>query len=208
MDNIDKKTVTDTEMSDADGKNTEKTPKAKPPTFTPEQEEHFKAVIDKEYAKLSAKFDKKEREAAEAAEAAKLAGLSEAERTKAELEAAQKKITEYEQQSLIGQFKIELSGKGLPVEFADNVPIKTADEANKFVKLLAKFKENIEKPLSDKLADAEENLRNATLRGYAPKAPQGTPQDTVPKTMDDWNKLKNADPTLYEQMLGQIQYKK
>ena len=133
-----------------------------PRTFTQDEVE---AMLKKEYAKTVKRLESKQ---AEQAEAARLEKLSGEEKTKAELEAANKKLAEYAQKDLVSQFKIELTAKGLPSEFADSLQIGKAEEAHALVKVLSDFKSGIEKAQAEKITKLEEELRNANLRSTTP----------------------------------------
>lgn len=141
--------------------------KEEPVSFTPKQQEFINSLIAKEYKKIN---DKAEKKMQEMAEAEKLKNMTDAERMQAELKAAKEKIANFERQQLINQYEIELAEKGLPKEIAKYIPVSEAEAAKEVVDRLGSYRASVEEPLKTKIAELEEELKNASLRGYPPKS--------------------------------------
>lgn len=139
--------------------------------FSPEQQEYLDRVIAREYAKMQKKAEAK---IEEFKEAERLKNMSDAERQSAELETARKRIAEFERERLVQQYSVELAEKGLPKELAELIPAQNAESAKKAIDYLANYKAQVEKPLSDRIKELEEEIKNANLRGTPPKAASGT----------------------------------
>lgn len=149
-------------------KETTQEPEVKGKTFTQDDLNAF-------MAKAEAKFEKKTAaKLQEIQEAQKLAGMSETDRMSAENKTLKERLALNEQEKLITQFGKELLIKGLPAEFAEYIPVSDADKAKGAVDFLSTYKANIEKPLTERIAELEKLLSNANLRGTAPKAAIGT----------------------------------
>lgn len=145
--------------------------------FTEEQQKHLDTLIAQQYAKINAKAEKKIQEIKEAE---KLKSLSAEERAQAELEIANQKLKEYERKELSTQYKLELTSKGLPKEFAEYVNVADAEQAKKSIDFLSGYTEKIIKEKDAKIKELEEELKNIKLRGPIPKnltnAPTGEKQ--------------------------------
>lgn len=152
--------------------------KATKPEFNEEQQKYIDELINKQYAKLQSKAEEKLK-ALEQAE--KLKSMSEVERAKEELKLAKEKLAEYENEKLVNQFKVELTTKGLKADFAELIPVSDADKAKKAVDFLGSYKEEIEKPLLEKIKVLEEQLRNTALKGGVPSVPSTSTE--APKSL-------------------------
>lgn len=137
-------------------------------TFTDEQQ----AKIEEILAKVTAK---KERELEEAL---KLEKMSEDERTKHKLSEYEAKLKAYEQKELLSTYKDKLSSEELPREYAEIIPISTADEAQKAITFLKSYKETVTKPLQDTIDQLKKDLANAGLRQ---PSPAGAKSEDAPK---------------------------
>lgn len=142
------------------------TQKKDKPNFSEEQQKYIDDLINKQYAKIQATADKKLKDIEQAE---RLKGMSDIEQANEKLKLAEERLAEYAQKELVNQFKVELTTKGLKAEFAELIPVNDADKAKKAVDVLSSYKSEIEKPLLEKIKELEEQVRNATLRGQAPK---------------------------------------
>lgn len=149
------------------------------PTFTEEQQKYIDGLIDKQYAKLQAKAEEKQKEIEQAE---KLKSMSEVDRLKAEQKILQEKLQKYESEKLINQFRVELTTKGLKPEFADFLAVNDADKAKQAVDFLANFKDEIVKEYEVKIKELEDNVRKITLRGTPPvvAGDSGTKAESTP----------------------------
>lgn len=150
------------------------------PNFSDEQQKYIDGLISKQYKKLQTKADEKLKQLEQAE---KLKSMSEVERAKEELRIANEKLTEYENEKLVNQFKVELTTKGLKSDFAKFIPVQDADKAKQAVDFLSSYKAEIEKGYTDKIKDLEEQVRKLSLRGNVPtgtkntsSAPKSTPK--------------------------------
>lgn len=137
-------------------------------TFT---QEEVNALVAKEKAKYekvtAAKLQEFE-------EAQKLAKMSEAERQAIEFKKMQEKLQEYESKDLVNQFKLELTNKKLPSDFAEHIPVGNAEKAKAAVDFLSKYTDEVMAPLNARIEELTKQLKNASLRGEPPKSPSGT----------------------------------
>lgn len=169
--------------ADAGGAPGAGTPPAEPPKesapaaedkiiFTPEQQAHLERLLATQYAKLQSKTEKK---VSEIEQAAKLANLTAEEQVQEKLKQAEQRIKDYETRELQNQFKVELSGRGLPQDFADYISAGDAEAAKKAVDFLSVYKKGFE----DKIKLLEDEVKKAGLRGAPPKAPESAPGSTL-----------------------------
>lgn len=158
----------------------EPTPAEPKPIKTYTQEE-LNAIIAKEVGKVEKITQSKLKELEEAE---RLKGMSEAERQAAELKKAREELNQYKNEKLATQFKLELSNKTLPPDFADFIPVADAEKAKAAVDFLAKYKADITSVLQKEIDELKQQLTNANLRGVTPKAVSGggTTKTELPKT--------------------------
>jgi len=155
--------VTKTVEETATTTQTAETPKSK--TFS---QEELDRIVSERVKRAT------EKKAAEIQEAQKLAQMSESERAVAELKTAKEKLLQYENDKLVTQFKLELSTKALPPEFAEIIPVADAEKANAAVKFLSTYKETLIAEKQKEIDVLKEQLKNAEIRGVVPKAVSGS----------------------------------
>jgi len=144
------------------------------PTTEPVARSFTQDEVNALMAKEKAKFEKvTQSKLAEIEEAQKLASMSEAERDKAEKAKLKEELNQYKNEKLATQFKLELSSKTLPPDFADFIPVQDAEKAKAAVDFLAKYKTDIASVLQKEIDDLKQQLTNANLRGVTPKAVSG-----------------------------------
>lgn len=134
--------------------------------FSEKQQEHLDRLIDKAYAKAATRYEKEyQKKLAALEEAEKMKKAPDAEKLKMESEKriAAEKLRE------AAELKLNLLTQGLPAEYADILTSDDDDKVNKAVEFLATYKANVEKPLNEKIEKLTQALKNANLRGPAPK---------------------------------------
>ncbi len=154
---------------DGDPKNDKDPAPGEDVIFSQAQQDHIDGLIDKAYAKAAARYEKeyqKKLTALEEAEKAeKLKKAPDAEKLKIESE----KRLAAEKQREAAELKLSLLTQGLPAEYADILTSDDEDKVDKAVEFLATYKANVEKPLNERIEKLTQALKNANLRGPAPR---------------------------------------
>lgn len=103
-------------------------------------------------------------------EADKLKNMSAEQQQAEEVKRMKEEFAAMKREKLTAEYKTQLVRNGLPDSIADLIPVNEADKAKLAIDGLTEFKSSIETPLKAQIAELQEKLKNADMRGTPPKA--------------------------------------